>query len=54
MQLVEALRYETEGHSFDFRWGHWLNPSGCAMVLASTEMSTSDFLWGVKAAGVQG
>jgi hypothetical protein len=22
-QLVEALRYKSEGHGFDFRWCHW-------------------------------
>ena len=22
-QLVEALRYKSEGHGFDARWYHW-------------------------------
>jgi hypothetical protein len=22
-QLIEALRYKTEGRGFDFQWGHW-------------------------------
>jgi hypothetical protein len=24
MQLVEALRYKSEGPGFDFRWWHWI------------------------------
>jgi len=23
VQLVEALRYKSEGHGFDSRWCHW-------------------------------
>ena len=52
-QLVEALRYKSEGRGFDSRWCH--NPSGRNMALGSTqpltEMSTGNISWGVKAAG---
>jgi hypothetical protein len=52
-QLVEALRYNSEGRGFDSRWGpwifHWLNPSGLAMALVSNqtlmEMSARDISW---------
>jgi len=52
-QLVEALRYKPEGRGFDSRLCHWIfhlhNPSGCTMVLGSTqpltEMSTRNFSW---------
>ena len=55
-QLVEALRYKSEGRGFDFRWGHWLvhrlNPSGPTMALGSTqpltEMSTRNICWGQR------
>ena len=61
-QLVEALRYKSEGRGFDSRWCHWIffidNPSGRTMALGSTqsltEISTgnvSGVEWGVKAAG---
>jgi len=46
-QLVEAMRYKTEGRGFDSRWCHffhWHNPSGRTMALGLTqpltEMST--------------
>jgi hypothetical protein len=54
-QLVEALRYNSEGRGFDSQWCHWHNPSGRIMVLGSTqsltEMSTKNISWGIKAAG---
>ena len=54
-QLVEALRYKSEGRGFDSRWCHWHNPSDRTMALGSTqpltEMSTRNISWGVKAAG---
>ena len=50
-QLVEALRYKSEGRGFDFRWC----PSGHTVALGSTqpltEMSTRNTYWGAKAAG---
>jgi hypothetical protein len=53
-QLVEALRYESEGRWFDSRWCH-PNPSARPMTLGSTqplaEMSTRNISWGVKEAG---
>ena len=49
-QLVEALRYKSEGRGFDSRWCH--NPSGRTVALGSTqpltEMSTGNISWGVK------
>jgi len=55
-QLVEALRYKSEGRSFDSRWCHWIfychNPSGRTMALGSTqpltEMSTRNIFWGYR------
>jgi len=50
-QLVEALRYKSEGRGFD---GH--NPSDRKMALgltqSLTEISTRNISWGVQAAGV--
>ena len=51
-QLVEALRYKSEGRGFDSRWCHWnfflYNSSGRTMALRSTqpltEMSTRNIL----------
>jgi hypothetical protein len=59
-QLVEALRYKTEGRGFDsdgvIASFHWHNPSGRTMALGLTqpltEMSTRNIFWRVKAAGV--
>jgi hypothetical protein len=49
-QLVEVLRYNSEGRGFDLH-----NPSGHTMARGSiqhlTEMSTGNISWGVKAAG---
>jgi hypothetical protein len=49
-QLVEALRYKSEGRGFDSR----RNPSGRIMALGLTqpvtEMSTNNISWGIKAA----
>jgi hypothetical protein len=61
-QLVEALRYKSEGRGFHSRWCHWIfhwrNPSGRTMVLGLirplTEMSNRNVSWGVKAAGLYG
>ena len=55
-QLVEALRYNTEGRGFDSRWRHWHfhrhNPSGHTMALELTqplaEMSTRNISRGGK------
>ena len=49
-QLVEAMRYKSEGRGFDSRWCQWHNPSGRTVVLGSTqpvtEMSTRNTSWG--------
>jgi len=50
-QLVEALRYRTEGRGFDSRWSH-LNYSltwsfGRAMTLASAQLLTEMSTWGI-------
>jgi len=53
-QLVEALRYKSEGRGFDSRWCHWnfslTYPSGRTMALGLTqpltEMSTRNISWG--------
>ena len=58
-QLVEVLRYKSEGRGFDSRWCHGVfhlhNLSGRAMALGLTqpltEMSTRNISWGAKAAG---
>ena len=58
-QLVEALRYKSEGRGFDSRWCHLEffidNPSGRTMALGLTqpltETSTRNISWWVKAAG---
>ena len=48
-QLVEALRYKSEGHGFVSRWCHRHNPSGRTMALGLTqpltEMSTRNIFW---------
>jgi len=40
-QLIEALRYQPEGHGFDFRWCHWnfssTYPFGRTMALELTQ-----------------
>jgi len=53
-QLVEALRYKSEGRGFDSRWCrwifHWYNPSGRTTALglteSLTEMNTRNISWG--------
>jgi hypothetical protein len=56
-EMAEALRYKSEGHGFDSRWGlsDFSLTSGRTMALGSTlpltETSTRDISWGVKAAG---
>ena len=53
VQLLEALRYKSEGRGFDLQWCH--NPSGRTVALGSTqprvEMSTRNIFWTVKVAG---
>jgi len=59
-RLVDAQRYKPEGHGFSSQWGHWRFFSDLILPAAlcplgstqpSTEMSTRDIFWGVKAAG---
>ena len=58
-QMVEALRYKSEGRGFDSRWSHWnfsltlsFRPHyGPGVDTASKEMSTRNISWAVKAAG---
>ena len=54
-QLVEALRYNSEGRGFDSRWCHWnflFRPYyGAGVTQLLTEMSTRNISWGVKAFG---
>jgi hypothetical protein len=57
-QLVEALRYKSEGRRFDFiviAIFHLHNHFGHTMTLGSsqplTEMSTRNISWGLNAAG---
>jgi len=53
-QLVETLRYKSEGRGFVSRWCHWIFhchiPSGRIMALGltqlRTEMSTRNISWG--------
>ena len=59
VQLVEALRYKSEGRGFDSRWCFFYshNPSGRTMATGLTqpltEMRTRNISWGwgVKVAG---
>ena len=61
-QLVQALRYESEGHGSDSWWCHrifhWHNPFSCTVALGLnqplTEMSTRNISWGVTVAGAEG
>jgi hypothetical protein len=57
--LVEALRYKSEGRSFDSRWCHW-NFSlisnfrlhyGAGVDSASNRNEYQEYFLGVKAAG---
>jgi len=56
VQLVEALRYNTEHREFDSRWCHWKwlshNCSGRAMAMGSTQpltdISTRNISWGQR------
>jgi hypothetical protein len=58
-QLVQALRYQTEGRGFDSRNAigifHWHNPTGPSLALGPTQpladMSTKNISWEVKEAG---
>jgi len=48
-QLVEALPCRPKGRGFDFRWNHWLNPSGRTLALRSIrpviEIRNGDVSW---------
>jgi hypothetical protein len=50
-QLVEALRYKSEGRGFISRGCH--NPSGSTVALGLTQpLNRNEYIsWGVKAAG---
>jgi len=59
-QLVEALRYKSEGRGFDSRWCHWIffhrhHPSVRTMALgvdlSSNRNEYQEAFLGVKAAG---
>jgi hypothetical protein len=58
-QLVEALRYKSEGRGFDSRWSHWklsLTKSfrshyGLGDDLASNRNEYQEYFLGVKTAG---
>jgi len=59
-QLVEALRYKSEGRGFDSRWYDWIffidiihsdRTMALGLTQPLTEMSTRNISWGVKAAG---
>ena len=58
-QLVEALRYKSEGHGFDSRWCHWIlsltqsfRPHyGPGVDSASNRNEYQEYFLGVKAAG---
>ena len=58
-QLVEALRYKSEGRGFDSRWCHWnfsltksFWPHYCPGVdSASNRNEYQEYFLGVKAAG---
>ena len=59
VQLVEALRYKSEGHGFDSRWCHWnfslmysLRPHyGPGVDSASNRNEYQEYFLRVKAAG---
>lgn len=38
VQLIEALRYMSEGRRFDSRWGNWLIPSSRTVALGLTQL----------------
>ena len=58
-QLVEALRYKSEGHGFDSRWCHWnfsltwsFRPHyGPGVDSATNRNEYQEYFLGVKAAG---
>ena len=62
VQLVEALRYNSEGRGFDSRWRHWnfsLTQSfqshyGSGDNSACNRNEYQDYFLGVKAAGAYG
>ena len=61
-QLVEALRYKSEGHGFDSRWCHWNFSLPYSFRLhydpgvdsASNTKEYQKYFLGVKAAGASG
>ena len=51
-QLVEALRYKSEGRGFVFRWCHWnFLLSGPGVDSTSNRNEYQEYFLGVKAAG---
>jgi hypothetical protein len=57
-QLVEALRYKSEGRGFDSRWWHWnffidiiLPHYGPAVDAARNRNEYQEYFLGLKAAG---
>ena len=53
-QLIEALRYKSEGRGVVSRWCHWnssYNPSGRTMAFGN---EYQEYFLGVKAAGALG
>ena len=56
-QLVEALRYKSEGRGFDSRWCHWnfFRPHyGPGVDSASNRNEYHEYFLGLKAAGAYG
>jgi hypothetical protein len=47
-QLVEALRYNSEGHGFDSRWGINVTTVTMGSIQSVTEMSTRNISLEVK------
>jgi hypothetical protein len=58
-QLVDALRYKSEGRGFDSRWSHWISSLtksfrphyGSGVDSASNRNDYQDYFLKVKAAG---
>ena len=54
-QLVEALRYKSEGHGFNSQWCHWnFSHYGPGVNSASNRNEYQEYFLGVKAAGAEG
>jgi len=48
-RLLEALRYKSKGHGFDFRWDHWgflITDFFLWSTHPLTEMNTWSISWG--------